>query len=221
MQIRAALIDFDKTLTTEDMSDLLAEKVGKKAESEQLNHLFQTGRLKGVTGLIRRVNFLEGLSLDELEAFVNEHPCLRPGAEELFAFLKLNGIISIIASGSTVPFLEIYQRKLGADYVVGSRPSMQGRIMGTVTKEDYSGPDYKIRDSRVILDSLQIPAEQVVAIGDSMADLGMFEYAAKSIAIDPHPGIEPYVDYIISGDLSQAVTILDDLMAESDTGALY
>ncbi|HVQ44344.1 MAG TPA: HAD family phosphatase [Candidatus Saccharimonadia bacterium] len=211
MHIRAAIIDFDKTLTTADMSDLLAETVGKKAESQQLNQLFQNGKLRGLNGLVQRVNFLTGLSIDQLEAFAEQHDCLRPGAVALFEYFRRHHIVTIIASGSTVPFLEIYQRRLGADYVVGSRPAMNGAIMGSVTEADYSGPDFKVRDCRVILERLHIPAENVVAIGDSMADQGIFEFAACSIAIDPHPGIVAYADHVIAHDLTRALPILDRL----------
>src|SRR6185369_11441837 len=126
--------------------------------------------------------------------------------------LKTHGIICIIASGSIVPLLELYREKLGANYVVGSKPLVEnGFIMG-ISEADYSGPDFKVRDSAVILDRLAIPHSSVVAIGDSLADRGIFELSAKSIAINPKPGIEQYADYIIHDDLSKAIPILESLM---------
>jgi len=51
-----------------------------------------------------------------------------------------------------------------------------------------------------------------VAIGDSIADKGMFEILAKSIAINPKGDIEQYADYVIEDNLSKAIPILKDLL---------
>ncbi|MBP7017988.1 hypothetical protein KBB17_00610 [Candidatus Saccharibacteria bacterium] len=40
MKAKAVVIDFDGTITTEDMSDLLAKTVGKQVESMELNRQF-------------------------------------------------------------------------------------------------------------------------------------------------------------------------------------
>ena len=214
MQIRALILDFDGTIVTEDISDLLCNLVGKKKESAKLNQLFFEGRLKGLEGLIQRINFLQGLSLDQIREVVSKQDYLRPGAQELFQFLKTNQIISIIASGSILPLLEIYQEKLGVDYLVGSKPRMNDNKIVSICEQDYSGLDFKVRDSKRILDALNIPYSSVVAIGDSPADKGIFELAAKSIAINPQAGIEKYADYVIQDDLSKAIPILESWMKE-------
>src|SRR6185436_571127 len=124
MQIRAIIVDFDGTLVTEDISDILAELAGKRAESEELDKQFREGKLTGLTGLIRRINFLSGMSLETIKAALKDE-YIRKGAFELFEFLNDHKIVSIIASGSTVPVLEVYQEKLGADCIVGSRPKVE------------------------------------------------------------------------------------------------
>lgn len=213
MQIRAAIIDFDGTITTQDMSDVLADLVGKRAEGERLNKLFHEGKLDGLSGLVQRINFLKGVSVADLRAIVAQNDYLMPGAIELFEYLKSHGIVSIIASGNTIPLLEIYQRRLGADFLVGSRPKMTGDIIDHISVEDYSGHDFKARDSREVLARLGIPHDVVIAIGDSPADRGLFELAAKSIAINPKAGVELYADYIIRDDLAAVIPILQNLTA--------
>jgi HAD superfamily phosphoserine phosphatase-like hydrolase len=212
MIIKAIIIDFDGTIVRADTSDVLAGLVGKQAESEALNQRFHEGKMTGVEGLVQRINFLKGLSIGQMREVVAGQDYLRPGARELFDFLRANHIVSIIASGSTLPFLRIYQEKLGADYVVGSNPKIEdGRIVA-ISESDYSGLDFKIRDSKAILDHLGIPGSQVAAIGDSPADRAIFEFAAKSIAINPKAGIEQHADYVIHDDLAQAIPILRELM---------
>lgn len=211
MRIKAVLIDFDKTITKEDMSDLLADRVGKHEEGERLNELFQEGKLPGLTGLIQRINFLQGMTVEEMRDMVSENDQLRKGAKELFAYFKEKGIISIIASGSIVPFLEIYQEILGVDYLVGSRPKMKDGTLQSISEEDFSGLDFKVRDSKKILDELQISPDELVAIGDSPADLGLFDLAAVSIGVNPHERIRDKVDHVIEEDLSLIIPILEEL----------
>lgn len=212
MKIRAVIIDFDGTLVTKDITDLLCDLVGKRDESQKLTQLFHDGKLKGLEGIIQRINFLQGISLEEIRNVVAENDFLRPGAYELFRFLKEKGIISIIASGSIVPLLEVYQEKLGVDYLVGSRPIIKDGYLVSISEAEYPGPAYKVLGSKAILDQHGIPSSSVVAIGDSPADKGIFDMAAKGIAIDPKSGVEQYADYVIRDDLSKAIPILQVLM---------
>ncbi len=212
--VKALIIDFDGTIVTEDIMDLLCGLAGKKADSERLNQLFHEGKLNGLTGLIQRINFLTGLSLKQIQTVVDENDYLRDGATELFDYLKANNIVTIIASGSIVPLLEIYRHKLRADYVVGSRPRIIDGRIGVITEEDYSGMDFKVRDSRAILDNLGITYDSVIAVGDSPADKGIFDLAAKSIAVDPKSGIEKCADFVIDNDLRDIIPILSQRLTE-------
>lgn len=211
MKIKAAIIDFDGTLTTTDMSDLLARAVGKEKESAALNRLFWEGKLKGVAGLAQRINFLQGLGKDQFRRIIAENDYLRPGAEALFAYFKAHDIITIIASGSTIPFLEIYQEKLGADYLVGSKPKMRNGVIESISEDDYSGPEFKVTDSAAIIAKLGIEKSAVIAIGDSPADKGIFAFAATSIAVNPQSGLEAYADHIVYDDLTRIIPILEFL----------
>ena len=192
MDIKAVIIDFDGTITTQDMSSLLAAKAGKKEESERLNQLFHEGKLLGLTGLIRRINFLKGITIKDLESIVDEEDFIRQGALEFFEYLKENKIISIVASGNLIPLLEIYQKKLAFDYIVGSRPQLDNNVIVGIKESDYSCQDFKVKDSMTILEKLRISKEEVVAIGDSPADRGIMNFATISIAINPKGGIETF-----------------------------
>jgi phosphoserine phosphatase len=213
MKIRAAIVDFDGTIVTEDISDELCGLVGKKEESRRLNQQFHEGKLFGLASLVQRINFLTGLSLAQIQAVVEKNQYLRPGARELFEYFHDNHIISIIASGNIIPLLESYQKILGADYLVGSRPLIKdGRIV-SIAEDHYSGLDFKVRDSQKILTSLGIAPAAVVAIGDSPADKGIFEIAGLSIAVDAKHGVEKFADFSIPKDLSDAIKIIDNYIA--------
>lgn len=118
--IRLALLDFDGTLVTTDILDVLCTVNGKENESKELNAAFHRGELTGLTGLIKRINFLSGVTTSQIKQTLDSNNYLMHGARELIEFFKEQNIITILASGNIVPVLEYYQELLGIDYVVGS-----------------------------------------------------------------------------------------------------
>lgn len=218
MKIKAIVIDFDGTITTEDFLSILCDLVGKKDESEKLNRLFHGGKINGMDSLIERINFLKGLSVERIKDVVSENYFLQKGTQEFFDFLKANNIVSIIASGSIMPLLEMYKEKLGADYLIGSKLIIEDGKIVSISNAEYLGDDFKVRDLQVILKQLRIPLECLVAIGDSPADKGMFKLAAKSIAINPKGDIGEHANYVIESDLSRAIPILKSLTENNEAG---
>jgi HAD superfamily phosphoserine phosphatase-like hydrolase len=212
MNIRAALIDFDETVVRTDLLSLACEFAGKKQESIRLNEEYMKNPVLGLGPLITRINYLKGQKIEEIIEFLDQKDLMMPGASEFFSFLKENRIISIITSGNLVSILEHFQKRLEADHIVGSRPKIEDGMIAGIEKSDYSCDDFKLSDCLDILDNKGISAPEVIAIGDSPADRSIFEFAAKSIAINPRDGIEKYADFIIRDDLSKAIPIIMGLM---------
>lgn len=212
MKIKAVLSDFDGTIVTKDILDVVCGIVGKEEESRRINKEFLAGEIKGHLSLITRVNFLKGVTTKQIyqKLFANDY--LRFGAKELFDFLNSKSIISILYSGNITPVLKYYQRKLGISHIVGAKPKMDGDKIVSIAEDDFSGASHKLINIRKILDQYNINFDEVVAIGDSPADKMIFEFAAKSIAVDPKEGIKKYSDFIIKGDLSEAVNIIKSLL---------
>jgi phosphoserine phosphatase len=210
--LKAALLDFDGTLVNADMSVVIAEVAGKQDEVRQNNLNFHTGVTEGLTGLVASINLLKGVSLEQIDENLNQQDYLMPGARELLKFFRDNGIISILASGSILPVLEHYQKVLDLDYVIGSRPRIRDGIIEGISEEDYPHPDFKLYETKKILEALNIDASETVAIGDSPGDKSRFGFAATSIAINPKGGIEAFADHVITDDLSNAIPIVKGLL---------
>lgn len=208
MKIRAAIIDFDGTITTRDMVDLLAQLAGRETESAALDQKFRNNELTGLEGLIQRINFLSGITKSDIHRLIENEDYIRPGAYELFEYFKTNGIISIIASGNIMPLLEVYRAKLGATYVICSHPKMDGETIESISENDYSGPNFKYDGVKEILESLGIAGDSVVAIGDSPADISLFKLAALSIAVEPKAKVEEYADFVVQHNLAEIIPIL-------------
>jgi HAD superfamily phosphoserine phosphatase-like hydrolase len=209
MNIKVALIDFDYTLTTQDTLDLLAKHLNVEAKTAKLDRLFWDGKLPGLQGLVRRINLLKGLSRQEIGEIVSNENILRDGAIELFEYFKKNKITTIIASGNILPVLEIANSKLKADYLVCSNPTMVDDKIDSISEDDYSGDDFKIRDCKAILNEFGILSDSVIAIGDSPADKVLFEFAKVSFAVEPKNGVEKFATYTVGGNLHEIIEILE------------
>ncbi len=213
MNVKAALVDFDYTITTKDTLDILAKRFNKEAETAKLDRLFWEGKLPGLQGLVRRINLLKGLTRQEINETLNNEDYLRDGAFQLFEYFKKNKITTIIASGNILPVLEIANLKLGAEYLVCSKPKMVDDAIDSITEDDYSGDDFKIRDSQKILNELGIASDSIIAIGDSPADKSLFEFARISFAVEPKNGIEKYTEYMINESLAEIIPILEQIQS--------
>lgn len=201
--VKAVLLDFDGTLVYKDILDVVCGIVGKEEESYRINREFHVGKLTGLEPLMQRINFLKGVSLEQIQQKLDEEAYLMDGAKELLQFLNDQGIVSILNSGNILPVLEYYKRLLGITYLVGTKPKVDGGIIQGISVEDFLGRDFKLLGVKQILGELHIASDDVVAIGDSPADRSIFAFAGKSIAIHPKEGIEKYADYVVE-DLHEA-----------------
>ena len=211
MEIKAILIDFDGTIVNKDILDIVCGIVDKEEESKKINEELYVGKRKGLSPLIERINFLSGISTKQINKKLSENNYLIKGAKEFFDFLNSNGIISILTSGNLVPILKYYQKNLNISYIVGTKPKMNGNKIISISEDDFSGNNFKLIDSKAILDKLRIKSENVISIGDSPADKPLFKFAAKSITINPKNGIEKFADFQIKDDLSKAIEIIKNL----------
>ncbi len=210
--IKAALLDLDGTLVNADMSVIVAEIAGKEEQVHQNNVNFHKGITKGLAGLVASINLFNGITLKQIDQKLNQQDYLMPGARELTKFFRDNGIISILASGSIFPVVEHYQKVLDLDYVIGSRPRISDGMIQGISEEDYPDSDFKLFETKKILEALGINASETIAIGDSPGDRSRFEFAGTSIAINPKGGIEAFADDVILDDLRKAIPIIENLI---------
>ncbi len=210
MTVKIVLIDFDGTLVKRDVLDILCGVVGKKKESELLNREFHDGLRDGRSSLIKRINFLKGVTLGEIKTVLDREMYLTNGAKQLLRFLNMQGIVSILHSGNIIQVLQYYQKALPIRYVVGTQPQMDGdRIVG-IGELDIPR-NFKLQEIQKILEILSIKPQESLAIGDSPADKKVFEYAGASIAINAKSEIEAYATYAIKDDLRNAIPIIKNL----------
>lgn len=205
--IKAVIVDFDGTLVEKDILDIVCGIVGKEDESKKINEEFHSGKRQGLHALVERINFLKGVTNQDIKKKLDENTYLSKGAKELFQFLSENKIMSILASGNILPVLEYYKNLLNISYIIGSAPKMIDDSIVEISASDFHGKDFKLNGVKKILLDLHIQDEETIAIGDSPADIQLFEFAGRSIAINPKGGIEKKVKYVVK-DLFEIVEII-------------
>lgn len=206
------LSDFDGTLVNKDILDVLCGINGKEDESRKLNEEFITGKREGLPTLKQRINFLSGINYQQIYAKLEENNYLIEGAIELFAELNKRGVITVLHSGNLVPVLKYYQEKLGITYIVGNTPRMNGDTIVGIELSDFAGRDFKVMGCSNIIKKYNIQKSDIIAIGDSPADIPVFSIAGTKIVINAKSGVEKYADIVIDNRLTELLPILDKIL---------
>ena len=202
------LFDFDGTLVTEDMLDCVCDIVGKKQESIDINKKVINGEVTGLEPLCSRINFLKGVSYNQIKEKINSNNYLQNGAIQLFDELNKRGFITVLSSGNILPILKYYKELLNINYIFGSQPKMENDIIQGITINDFEGDDFKYNSCLEIINKYNAKKENIFAVGDSYVDIGILSLAGHSFAINPKGGIEKEVDYTINS-LTEIIKYLD------------
>lgn len=206
------LSDFDGTLVNKDILDVLCSINGKEAESKRLNEEFLAGRREGLPTLKQRIDFLSGVSYKQIYEKLEENNYLIDGAYELFEELKRRGVITVLHSGNITPVLRYYQEKLGISYIVGNKPRINNNIITGIELSDFLGRDFKVLGCKKIIEQYNVQKNDIIAIGDSPADLSVFQIAGTRIVINAKNDIEKEADIVLNNSLVELIPILDSIL---------
>ena len=201
------LFDFDGTLVTEDILDVVCDIVGKKEESKRINEDVIAGRKTGLQPLCQRINFLKGVTYKMIESKLNENNYLRDGVKDLFDYLNNNGFITVLSSGNIYPVLKYYQELLGITYIYGSMPNMDGDTIYNITEDCFKGNNFKYDVCLELIKKFK--NRKVYGIGNSAVDIQMLSLADISFAIEPKGKIEEHVDYVIK-DMREIIELMNN-----------
>ncbi len=202
------LFDFDGTLVTEDILDVMCDIVGKKEESIELKNKVLHGFVQGYGPLCTRINFLQGVTYQQMKDKLDENNYLRDGVVELFKTLNDKGYITVVSSGNIEPVLRYYQELLNITYVFGSKPDMDGdKILG-ISESSFRSHDFKYEACLDVIHQYDEEEKKVYGVGDSAVDISMLSLADVKFAIDPKGGLDKHVDYVIH-DMREIIDYLD------------
>jgi len=185
--LRLLAMDMDSTLITIECIDELGDFAGRKAEIAAITAQAMRGEIEYQESLRRRVRALANLPETALQSVYDQRLKLTPGAEELIATCKKNGVQLLLVSGGFTFFTERLKARLGLDHTISNvlevkAGKLTGELVGAIVDADAKAARF-----REVLFSLGAKQEQTVAIGDGANDLKMMAEAGLSVAFHAKP----------------------------------
>ena len=185
--LRLLAMDMDSTLITIECIDEIGDMAGCKPEIAGITARAMRGEIDYPESLRRRVSLLKGLDEAALLRVYEERLRLTPGAAELIAACKANGVKLLLVSGGFTFFTDRLKARLGIDYTISNTLEVRdGKLTGGLLG-DIVDADAKAAKFLSVLEELNAGRQQSVAIGDGANDLKMMAEAGVSIAFRAKP----------------------------------
>ncbi len=184
MPFKLMIFDLDGTLTQErSVWEYIHKRLGKwYGFAEEYQKQFLGGKISYEEFCERDAQVWQGMRVDEVLEIVKTVP-FHPGADELISYLKEKGLkLAMVSSGLSILSNWVH-RKYGFDYSVSNDLLHEnGVLTGKVKIQVYY--DKKAEWVRRILQQFETGPEEVIAIGDSVGDVDMFQMVGFSVAFN-------------------------------------
>ncbi|WP_298169982.1 phosphoserine phosphatase SerB [Acidithiobacillus sp.] len=206
---RLLLTDMDSTLISIECIDEMAAYLGLKRQVAALTERSMAGELDFQSSLRERVRLLAGTPADTIDAIIRERLSLSPGARELVAAAKAQGVEVGVVSGGFTQFARHLQETLDLDYAFANTLEIiDGQITGQVLG-DIIDAAAKADILDLLAAGLGTDAGHCIAIGDGANDLPMIRRAGVGIAYHARAVIRAQADFQIRyGGLDTAAAYL-------------
>ncbi len=182
--LKLALFDLDGTLTKEKSAwEFIHRHLGVwEGYAEKFQEAFLKGEISYIRFCQLDAAIWKGMEVTELERILRKIP-LYAGLEELAAYLRSRGMKLAIISTGLALLSDWVATRYGFDYAVANElGAANGRLNGEIKINVHF--NQKKTWARKIMGRFKVHKKEVLAIGDSSGDLGMFEMAGFSVAFN-------------------------------------
>ncbi len=206
--------DMDSTLINIECVDEIADAVGRKAEVAAITEAAMRGEIADFKeSLRRRVALLQGVTLADMAAVYEQRLRLNPGAADLVAACKAEGMKVLLVSGGFTFFTDRVRDLLAIDYTRSNVLEVQdGALTGRLVDQPWGDICDGAEKRRMLLQTCEqmgIHSQQAIAVGDGANDLPMMGEAGLSVAYHAKPKVrEQAMVAINSGGLDRLLEIL-------------
>lgn len=211
---RLALFDMDGTLLKDRSVLRIADAAGRL---DQILPLLDNPDLDPADRTRRIARALTGVPRDWFTRVAQEMDLAEGARETVVALRKLGYRVGIVSDSYRI-VTEIVRRRVFADFSVAN---LLRFLNGLATGELITSPVFLPPNGdepltpckrNVLLhleDRLRIPAARVIAVGDSLNDLGMLGAAGLGIAFEPKDeALSLAADHVVHGDLRRVLDLL-------------
>jgi phosphoserine phosphatase len=182
--LKLALFDLDGTLTQEKSAwEFIHRSLGVwEGRAEKFQDAFLEGKITYERFCELDAAIWKGMEVAELERILAKVP-LYPGLEELVAYLRSQGMkLGIISTGLAL-LTDWVVTQYGFDYAVANElGAVDGKLNGEIKINVHF--DQKREWVEKAMRRFKVHKEEILAVGDSAGDLGMFEMAGVSVAFN-------------------------------------
>lgn len=206
---RLAAFDMDSTLINIECIDEIADAAGRKAEVAAITEAAMRGEITNFEdSLRRRLAILAGTPVSALQRVYEHRLRLNPGALQLLAYARWDGLKILLISGGFTYFTDRLKPRLGLDFTRSNQLEIEndrltGRVIGPVIDQHAK------RDTVAeVCRQIGCAHEQVIAVGDGANDLEMMKLAGLSVAYRAKPKVREFANVSIdSGGLDRLLTV--------------
>ena len=181
------IADMDSTMITVECIDELADYAGIKPQIAEITERAMRGELDFAAALDERVALLKGLPESVIERCLAERVKIMPGARELVRTMCARGGTAILVSGGFTRFADPVAKEIGFNRAIANRLGIAGGVLdGTVSKPivDSATKETTLRQA---IETIPVPREATLAVGDGANDLAMIRHAGLGVAYHAKP----------------------------------
>jgi phosphoserine phosphatase len=201
--------DMDSTLINIECVDEIADVVGKGPAVAAITDAAMRGEISDYKeSLARRLALLAGTPVWVLQRVYEHRLRLNPGALELLAYARWDGLKILLVSGGFTYFTDRLKPRLGIDYAWSNELEIEdGALTGRVLGRVVDGQAKRDAVAQTCLD-IGCSHEQVIAVGDGANDLPMMQLAGLSVAYRAKPKVREYANVSIdTGGLNRLLEV--------------
>ena len=181
---KLVIFDLDGTLTQErSIWEYIHKRLGKwYGFAEEYQKQFLASEISYDEFCEHDAQVWKGMKVDEMLEIVKTVP-FHPGADELINYLKQKDLkLAMVSSGLSILSNWVHER-YGFDYSVSNDLFHENGILTGKTRIQVCY-DKKAEWVGRILKQFEVRPEEVIAIGDSLGDIDMFQMVGFSIAFN-------------------------------------
>jgi phosphoserine phosphatase len=211
--IRLVALDLSGTLVEKTPSTLamVSELAGGGAVAQSLLEQEHSGVLREREALEAILALSKGVRVADIREKVFPRLVYFDGVGETLAALKSLGVRLALVTTSFEPLAELVAQRFNIDYVVAARPRVRdGKFTGEL-EWVFVDKGHALGE---LAERLGFRKDEVVAVGDSLDDVSMFQVAGVGVAFRGEPEARFKADYRID-DFKQLLDIVRGLNAKA------
>ena len=201
--------DLEGTLIDVELFPALGEKLGNKAQLDDITNRAMNGEIDFTSSLQQRVGLIKGLSISEAQQIAGSLSLSR-GAEETVSGVKRLGGIPIIVTGGFDILAHRAAYLLGIEYVCCNGFKLQDGYITGIQNPIITGKS-KAEKLLGLARWLGVNPNQCVSVGDGANDIEMMKATGLSIAYNGRQKVkETAKKSVEAGDLRRILPIIEE-----------